>query len=86
MDGAAEVELLPCDYAARCVRAGCRQYRATTIVRYVDHKGRPLKQLEVCDEHADRIARRAQRAGAAVRDRRGWLDADNWKRPASHQR
>jgi len=29
-----EVELLRCGYAARCSRAGCRQYRATTIVRY----------------------------------------------------
>jgi hypothetical protein len=71
MDGAAEVELLRCDYAARCARAGCRQYRATTIVRYVDHQGRPLRQLEVCDDHADLIIRREQRGGAAVRDLRG---------------
>ena len=27
MDGAAKVELLRCDYAARCPRSGCRQYR-----------------------------------------------------------
>src|SRR5207244_127573 len=46
---AAEVELLRCDYAARCSLAGCRQYRATTIVRYVDHQGPPIRQLEVCD-------------------------------------
>ena len=71
MDGAAEVELLRCEYTARCARAGCRQYRATTIVRYVDHQGRPLRQLEVCDGHADLIIRRAQRGGAAVRDLRG---------------
>jgi hypothetical protein len=50
VDGAAEVELLRCDYAARCARAGCRQYhRATTIVRYLDNQGRPLRQFEVCD-------------------------------------
>ena len=43
MDSAAEVELLRCDYAARCVRVrvGCRQYRATTIIRYVDNQGAP---------------------------------------------
>jgi hypothetical protein len=68
MDGAAEVELLRCDYAAHCSRAGCRQYRATTIVRYVDNQGRPLKQLEVCDDHANLIIRREQRG---VRDLRG---------------
>jgi hypothetical protein len=28
-------------------RTACRQYRATTIVRYVDRQGRPLKQIEV---------------------------------------
>ena len=67
MDGAAEVELLPCDYAARYVRVGCRQYRATTIVRYVDHQGRPLKQLEVCGEacRPDCQARAAGRSGRA---------------------
>jgi hypothetical protein len=42
-DGAAEVELLRCDYAARCSRAGCRQYRATTIIRHVAARAaRPL--------------------------------------------
>jgi hypothetical protein len=71
MDDAAEIELLRCDYAARCSRAGCRQYRATTIVRYVDSQGRPLRQFEVCDAHADLIIRRERRAGAAVRDLRG---------------
>jgi hypothetical protein len=69
-DDADAVELLRCDYAARCVRAGCRRYRATTIVRYVDHQGRPLRQFEVCDDHADLIIRREQRGGATVRDLR----------------
>ena len=70
MDGAAQAELLRCDYAARRSRAGCRQYRATTIGRYVDNQGRPLRQLEVCDAH-DLIVRRGQRGGVHVRDLRG---------------
>jgi hypothetical protein len=70
MDGATEVELLRCDYAARCVRSGCREHRATTIIRYVDDQGRPLRQFEVCDGHADLIIRREQWAGATVRDLR----------------
>ena len=69
MDGAAEIELLRCDYAARCARARCRPYRATTIVRYVDNQGRPLRQIEVCDEHADLIKREQPRS--TVRDLRG---------------
>ena len=71
METATEVELLRCDYAARCSRVGCRQHRATTIIRYVDNQGRPLRQFEVCDGHADLIIRREQRAGPAVRDLRG---------------
>ena len=71
MDGAAQAELLRCDYAARRSRAGCRQYRATTIVRYVDNQVRPLRQLEICDAHADLIVRRGQRGGVHVRDLRG---------------
>ena len=71
MDGAAQAELLRYDYAARRSRAGCGQYRATTIVRYVDNQGRPLRQLEVCDAHADLIVRRGSAAEWHVRDLRG---------------
>jgi hypothetical protein len=66
----AELEMLRCGYAARCSRAGCRQHSATTIVRYLDTHGRPLRQLvEVCDEHADLIKREQRRL--SVRDLRG---------------
>jgi hypothetical protein len=71
MDAVAEVELLRCGYAARCARRGCRQYRATTIVRYLDHRDHQLRQLEVCDEHARVVLKREQRSGAKVRDLRG---------------
>jgi hypothetical protein len=65
-----EVELLECGYAARCSRVGCHRHDATTIVRYLDARGRPLRQLvEVCDEHADLIKREQRRL--TVRDLRG---------------
>jgi hypothetical protein len=65
-----EVELLRCGYAARCSGDGCHQHGATTIVRYLDAHGRPLRQLaEVCDEQADLIKREQRRS--AVRDLRG---------------
>jgi hypothetical protein len=65
----AEVEMLRCGYAARCSDADCRQHHATTIVRYLDARGRPLRQfVEVCDEHADLIKREPRRL--SVRDLR----------------
>jgi hypothetical protein len=67
-----EVELLRCHHPARCSHAGCGDYRATTIVRYLDAKGRPLHHIaEVCDEHADLI-KGEQSSGAKVRDLRGF--------------
>jgi hypothetical protein len=70
MDVAAEIELLHCEYAARCARVGCRRYRATVIVRYLDNQGRALRQLEVCEQHADLTIRREELRGLKVRDLR----------------
>ena len=67
----AEIEMLRCGYAARCSHAGCHQHSATTIVRYLDYRGRPLRELvEVCDEHADLI--KAEQRRLNVRDLRGF--------------
>jgi hypothetical protein len=64
-----EVELLRCGYVARCSGAGCHEHGATTIVRYLDAHGNPLRQLtEVCDEHANLIKRDQRKSG--VRDLR----------------
>jgi hypothetical protein len=66
----AQVELLHCRYAARCSHEGCRQHRATTIVRHLDAQGQPSREIvEVCDEHADLIKREQRRL--SVRDLRG---------------
>jgi len=67
---ATEIELLQCEYAARCARVGCRRYKATTIARYLDNQGRALRQLEFCDQHANLIVRREERGGPPVRDLR----------------
>lgn len=49
------VELLRCGYSARCASADCGQNSATTIVRYLDARGRPVHAIaEVCDEHPTR--------------------------------
>ena len=49
---AAEIQLLTCGYSAQCTVRGCRA-RATMLARYTDDQGRPLRQRELCDRHAD---------------------------------
>jgi hypothetical protein len=49
---AAEIQLLTCGYSAQCTVRGCRA-RATMVARYTDGQGRPLKQRELCERHAD---------------------------------
>jgi hypothetical protein len=49
---AAEIQLLACGYSAQCTVRGCRA-RATMLARYTDDQGRPLRQRELCERHAD---------------------------------
>src|SRR6266446_3251134 len=49
---AAEIQLLACGYSAQCTVRGCGA-RGTVLARYTDDQGRPLKQRELCDRHAD---------------------------------
>jgi hypothetical protein len=49
---AAEIQLLTCGYSAQCSVRGCHA-RATLLARYTDGQGRPLKQRELCERHAD---------------------------------
>jgi hypothetical protein len=48
---AAEIQLLACGYSAQCTIRGCGA-RATMLTRYTDDQGRPLKQRELCERHA----------------------------------
>jgi hypothetical protein len=52
-----EIELRECHYVARCTIHICLA-RATIIARYIGADGRPLRQYELCLEHADWLARR----------------------------
>ena len=49
---AEEIQLLACGYSAQCTVCGCRA-RATMLARYTDDQGRPLRQRELCERHAD---------------------------------
>ena len=48
---AKEIQLLACGYSAQCSVRSCHT-RATTIARYIDDGGAPLRQRELCDRHA----------------------------------
>jgi hypothetical protein len=65
----AEIQLLACGYAARCSVQQC-EARATTLARYTDNQGRPQRQREFCDRHAEWL--KANRTN--VHDLRGALD------------
>ena len=49
---AAEVQLLTCGYPARCSVRGC-EARGSVLARFTDAQGRPLRQRELCNRHAD---------------------------------
>ena len=48
---AEEIQLLVCGYAATCTVRSCPA-PATTIARYIDDGGAPLRQRELCERHA----------------------------------
>ena len=49
---AAEIQIIACGYSAQCTVRGCRA-RATMLARYTETQGRPLRQRELCERHAD---------------------------------
>jgi hypothetical protein len=67
---AAEVQLLVCGYPACCSIRQC-QARATMLARYTDNQGRPLRQRELCERHAEWLTAN----GTNVRDLRSTPDA-----------
>jgi hypothetical protein len=68
MDSATKtIEVLRCRYASPCRVKGCTA-PATTILRGLDHGGRPTVQWEVCTPHSEQaIVREAQRGRNVVR-------------------
>ena len=51
------IELWPCGYQAPCKVRNCRA-KATTLARLVDSGGRPIRQYELCQVHAEQVAER----------------------------
>jgi len=65
----AVVELHRCESVTRCHAKNCRQ-RATTIARKLDAVGRFIRQIELCDRHAEVVSTRERGRGLRVVDER----------------
>jgi hypothetical protein len=64
-DEPAAIELRRRLYQVRCNVRTC-QAKATMIARSVDAGGRPMKQYELCDVHAEQVATRERAKGRKV--------------------
>jgi hypothetical protein len=64
-DEPAAIELRRCLYRVRCNVRTCRA-QATMIARSVDAGGRPMRQYELCDFHAEQVATRERAKGRKV--------------------
>jgi hypothetical protein len=51
------IELLACRYRITCRARNCKR-AATVIARSYDSGGQPLRQYELCQQHADQVVER----------------------------
>jgi hypothetical protein len=66
------VELARCEYTSRCRARTCRA-RATVIARKLDAPGRFIRKIELCDRHAEVVAKRERaKRLEIVNCRTGW--------------
>jgi len=62
------VELWPCGYDALCTVKNCKA-KATTIARSMDSGGRPIRQHELCEAHAQQVSGRERSKGRDIMKR-----------------
>jgi hypothetical protein len=65
------VRIYRCGYASRCKARGCL-VRATIVAEKVDTAGRRIRQIELCDRHAEAVIARERNRSLEVFDRRDW--------------
>ena len=66
------VQIGRCGYHAPCRAPRCVVSRATIVLRKIDASGRPVRQIELCDRHAEAMIARERRRGFEIFDRRDW--------------
>ena len=66
------VQIGRCGYLCPCRAPRCDGNRAMIILRKLDAAGRPLRQIELCDRHAEVVIARERIRGLEILDRRDW--------------
>jgi len=56
----------------RSARERCIANGATIVLRKIDAAGRPARQIELCDRHAEAVIARERARGFEIFDRRDW--------------
>lgn len=65
------VRIHRCGYVSRCRARRCQKL-ATLIAEKVDAAGRHVRQIELCDRHAEAVIARERERGFEIFDRRDW--------------
>ena len=66
------VQIWRCGYLAPCRAPRCPVRRATIVLRKLDAAGRPLRQIELRDRHAETVIARERTRGLEIFDGRDW--------------
>ena len=66
------VEIWRCGYLAPCRAPRCPARHATINLRKADRAGRPVRQIGLCDRHAEAVIIRERKRGFEIFDRRDW--------------
>ena len=61
-----------CGYQCPCRAPRCEAIRATIILRKIDAAGRPVRQIELGERHAQVVIVRERARGFEIFDRRDW--------------
>jgi hypothetical protein len=62
------VQIGRCGYPVPCRAPRCAASHATIVLRKIDAAGRPVRQIELCDRHADAVIAREQTRGLEIFD------------------
>ena len=60
---ATAVQIGRCGYLCPCRAPRCARNRATIVLRKMDAAGRPIRQIELCDRHAETVIARERERG-----------------------
>jgi len=69
------IQIGRCGYPAPCRAPRCLVRRATIVLRKIDAAGRPVRQIELCDRHAEAVIPRERKRGFEIFDRSDWVQA-----------